>query len=104
MFESLFQDEAVTLTPANLHISDPDTPPSNLTYDIVEPPHFGVLLLSGSAVLQFTQWEVDEGLIQYKNAGSNHAGVDYFLFTISGKSNMVWIPQMLYWERSCDRF
>ena len=78
------QDNAVTLTAANLHISDPDTPASNLTYIVVEPPHFGVLLLRGFAVSQFTQWEVDEGLIEYKNAGSNHAGVDYFLFTISG--------------------
>lgn len=82
---TVIQDEAVTLTPANLHISDPDTPPSNLTYIVVEPPHFGVLLMRGSAVLQFTQFEVDEGLVEYKNAGSNQAGVDYFLFTISGE-------------------
>ena len=82
---TVIQDETVTLTAANLHISDPDTPPSNLTYVIVEAPRFGVLLLRGFSVSQFTQFEVDAGLIEYKNAGSNQAGVDYFLFTISGE-------------------
>ena len=82
---TVVQDEAVTLTAFNLQIYDPDTPPSNLTYLIVELPQYGNLLNNGAVVSEFTQYDIDKGLVKYKNAGSNEAGVDYFLFTIGGK-------------------
>ena len=62
---TVIQDETVTLTAANLHISDPDTPPSNLTYVIVEAPRFGVLLLRGFSVSQFTQYEQSMGCLEH---------------------------------------
>ena len=83
---TVVQDESSIITKDHLHILDPDTPPMNLTYIMVESPQYGVLLSQGAVVTQFTQYEVDSGLVRYKNGGSNEAGVDYFLFTITGRN------------------
>ena len=48
------------LSSANLHVSDPDTITSNLTYIITDPPVHGKLLNRDVPVTSFTQYDLDQ--------------------------------------------
>ena len=55
---------------------------SNETYTITSAPADGTLLKNGSAVTTFTQADIDNGLISYKENGSNVAS-DSFTFAVT---------------------
>lgn len=80
---SVPQGSSMILGPDCLAMSDPDTPPSALTFIILQPPQYGRLLL-GSATLtagsNFTQKNIQELELTYKHdAGPSQ--IDRFAFT-----------------------
>lgn len=83
------QGSAMILGPDCLSLSDPDTPPSALTFILQQPPQYGQLLLSGATLAtgsNFTQRDVKELEVAYKhNAGPSQ--IDRFAFTASDSSD-----------------
>ncbi|XP_055369067.1 FRAS1-related extracellular matrix protein 1a isoform X2 [Betta splendens] len=85
---SVPQGSSVILGPDCLGLSDPDTPPGALTFDLVQPPQYGRLLLAGAALSagsNFTQRDVQELEVSYKHDGGR-SQIDRFAFTASDSS------------------
>lgn len=83
------QGSSVILGPDCLALSDPDTPPSALTFVLVQPPQYGRLLLAGTALTtgsNFTQRHIQELEMSYKHDGGR-AQIDRFAFTASDCTN-----------------
>ncbi len=55
--------------------------PADITYTVTAPAH-GTLLLNGVAANTFTQADIDNGLVQYRQSG-DMASSDEFTFTVS---------------------
>jgi 20S proteasome alpha/beta subunit len=70
------------ITPSYLAASDSGNGDAQLTYTIVTGPSFGTLLKSGFATFSFTQADIDNGLITYRENGSN-VPFDSFTFKVS---------------------
>lgn len=86
---SVPQGSTVILGPDCLALSDPDTPPSALTFVLLQPPQYGRLLLGSSTLTagsNFTQRNIQESYITYKHDGGP-SQIDQFAFTASDSTN-----------------
>ena len=61
---------SVTLSSANLSVTDPDDNDAELTYTITAAPSHGTLQLSGVNTTHFTQADLDAGSVTYVHDGS----------------------------------
>ncbi|XP_062905194.1 FRAS1-related extracellular matrix protein 1a isoform X2 [Mobula hypostoma] len=84
----LVEGSMMTISPDVLQLSDPDTPPQNLTYIITQLPQYGQLYCNGAALHQhnFTQLDVDNMDLAYKHSGGD-SQIDRFMFTATDLSN-----------------
>lgn len=79
------QGSTMILGPGCLAVSDPDTPPSALTFVLRQPPQYGRLLLGGAILTSgsnFTQRNIQELEVTYKHDGGP-SQIDRFAFTAS---------------------
>ncbi|XP_060934047.1 LOW QUALITY PROTEIN: FRAS1-related extracellular matrix protein 1b [Limanda limanda] len=83
------QDGATEVIPPELlQLTDPDTPPANLSYIVTQPPRYGRLLLRGAPLtppLRFTQTDVDRRDLSYRHAPGSPAQTDRFHFLSSDR-------------------
>ncbi|XP_078131977.1 FRAS1-related extracellular matrix protein 1a isoform X3 [Sander vitreus] len=82
---SVPQGSSMILGPDCLVMSDPDTPPSALTFVLLQPPQYGRLLLGGGTLTtgsNFTQRDIQEMEVTYKHDGGP-SQIDRFAFTAS---------------------
>jgi hypothetical protein len=70
------------ISPNSLAFNDAGNSNAQVTYTIVTGPAFGTLLKSGSATFSFTQADIDNGLLTYRENGSNVSS-DSFAFQVS---------------------
>ncbi|XP_073331288.1 FRAS1-related extracellular matrix protein 1a [Pagrus major] len=86
---SVPQGSSMILGPDCLAMSDPDTPPSALTFVLLQPPQYGRLLLGGATLTagsNFTQRNIQELEVTYKHdAGPSQ--IDRFAFTASDSTS-----------------
>uniref|UniRef100_A0A8D3B9R2 FRAS1-related extracellular matrix protein 1 n=1 Tax=Scophthalmus maximus TaxID=52904 RepID=A0A8D3B9R2_SCOMX len=83
------QGSSIILGPECLALSDPDTPPSALTFTLLQPPQYGRLLLAGTALTtgsNFTYKHIQELEVSYKHDGGP-SQIDRFTFTASDRTN-----------------
>uniref|UniRef100_A0A665UUC3 FRAS1-related extracellular matrix protein 1 n=1 Tax=Echeneis naucrates TaxID=173247 RepID=A0A665UUC3_ECHNA len=83
------QGSAMILGPDCLALSDPDTPPSALTFTLIQPPQYGRLLLAGSTLTagsNFTYRHIQELELSYRHDGGP-SQIDRFAFTASDSTN-----------------
>lgn len=86
---SVPQGSSMILGPDCLALSDPDTPPSALTFILLQPPQYGRLRLGPitlTAGSNFTQKNIQELEIMYKHDGGP-SEIDRFAFTASDRTN-----------------
>lgn len=79
------QGTSIILGPDRLALYDPDTPTEALTFALSQPPHYGQLLLAGSALTSgsnFTQKNIQEVEVAYRHDGGP-SQIDRFSFTAS---------------------
>ncbi|XP_054457205.1 FRAS1-related extracellular matrix protein 1a isoform X2 [Anoplopoma fimbria] len=80
---SVPQGSSMILGPDYLVMSDPDTPPSALTFILLQSPRYGRLLLRGTSLTagsNFTQRDIQELEVSYKHDGGP-SQIDRFAFT-----------------------
>eukprot|EP00061_Rhincodon_typus_P010261 g34423.t1 len=84
----LVEGSMVSIPPDVLQLSDPDTPPQNLTYIIAQQPQHGQLHLKGTVLKQhnFSQLDVDNMDVAYKHAGGD-LQIDSFTFVVTDMTN-----------------
>ncbi|XP_072442991.1 FRAS1-related extracellular matrix protein 1a isoform X1 [Chiloscyllium punctatum] len=84
----LVEGSMVSISPDVLQLSDPDTPPQNLTYIIAQQPQHGQLHLKGAVLKQhnFTQLDIDSMDIAYKHDGGE-SQIDRFTFVVTDMTN-----------------
>lgn len=83
------QGFSMVLGPDCLAMSDPDTPPSALTFVLVQPPQCGRLVLVGTTLAagsNFTQRNIQELEVTYKHNGGP-SQIDRFTFTAADSTN-----------------
>ncbi|KAK2852025.1 hypothetical protein Q5P01_008301 [Channa striata] len=83
------QGSSMILGPDCLALSDTDTPPSTLTFVLLQPPQYGRLLLAGATLStgsNFTQADIQELELSYKHDGGP-SQIDRFAFTASDSTN-----------------
>ncbi|KAF3697512.1 FRAS1-related extracellular matrix protein 1 [Channa argus] len=83
------QGSSMILCPDSLALSDPDTPPSALTFILLRPPQYGRLLLAGATLTtgsNFTQADIQELEVSYKHDGGP-SQIDRFAFTASDSTS-----------------
>ncbi|KAM4537427.1 FRAS1-related extracellular matrix protein 1a isoform 1-T1 [Odontesthes bonariensis] len=83
------QGSAMILGPDCLSMSDPDTPPSALTFVLRQPPQYGKLAVAGTVLAagsNFTQRDITELEVTYKHDGGS-SQIDRFTFTASDTTN-----------------
>uniref|UniRef100_A0A3Q3FCR4 Fras1 related extracellular matrix 1a n=1 Tax=Labrus bergylta TaxID=56723 RepID=A0A3Q3FCR4_9LABR len=87
---SVPQGSSMILSPDCLTLSDPDTPPDDLTFMLLQPPQYGSLILGGRPPLttgsNFTQRDVQELEVTYKHDGGP-SQIDRFAFSASDSSD-----------------
>jgi autotransporter passenger strand-loop-strand repeat protein len=71
-----------TISTSFLFSSDVDYASAQLTYTVLTPPTHGTILLNGTAATSFTQADIDNGLVQYRENG-DVASDDSFTFQIA---------------------
>ncbi|TAL39514.1 MAG: hypothetical protein EPN97_02310 [Alphaproteobacteria bacterium] len=82
---ALNEGATVTVTTANLNVTDVDTANFNLTYTLTSNPSNGYLQYStspGTAITSFTQADLEAGLVEYVHDGSETTS-DSFTFIVS---------------------
>ncbi|XP_078426640.1 FRAS1-related extracellular matrix protein 1a isoform X1 [Cetorhinus maximus] len=84
----LVEGSMKSISPEVLQLSDPDTPPQNLTYIIAQHPQFGQLYRKGIVLRQhnFTQLDVDNMDVAYKHDGGD-SQIDRFTFIVTDMTN-----------------
>ncbi|XP_034470970.1 FRAS1-related extracellular matrix protein 1a isoform X2 [Hippoglossus hippoglossus] len=83
------QGSSIILGPDCLALSDPDTPPSVLTFTLLQPPQYGRLLLVDTTLTagsNFTLRHIQEMEVSYKHDGGP-SQIDRFAFTASDSTN-----------------
>ncbi|KAL7880187.1 hypothetical protein SRHO_G00024410 [Serrasalmus rhombeus] len=83
------QGSTITITPDNLHLSDPDTPPHFLIFRVVQLPQYGQLILKGIALTagsNFTQQNIQDLDVAYRHSGGA-SQIDRFIFTASDSTD-----------------
>ena len=71
-----------TISHSFLFSYDPDNSAAELTYTVLGPPTHGTILVNGSAATSFTQADIDNGLVQYRENG-DAASNDSFMFQVT---------------------
>ncbi|KAL6032019.1 hypothetical protein STEG23_008456 [Scotinomys teguina] len=75
------------LSADHLQLTDPDTPPENLTFLLVQLPRHGYLYLRGQVLQRnFTQQDVDSRAVAYQHSGDS-SQVDCFTFLATDRKN-----------------
>uniref|UniRef100_H2ZSC5 FRAS1 related extracellular matrix 1 n=1 Tax=Latimeria chalumnae TaxID=7897 RepID=H2ZSC5_LATCH len=84
----LVEGTMMIISPEILQLSDPDSPPQNLTYLIAQFPQYGQLYRRKAVLNQhnFTQQDIDNMDIAYRHGGGA-SQIDRFTFIASDKSN-----------------
>ncbi|CAI9720454.1 Hypothetical predicted protein [Octopus vulgaris] len=89
----VIQGLTANITRKHLETTDPDTPPENITYTIIKKADNGMLVFHNSyyvPISQFTQREVNAGIVVFLHDGSRHQGS--FTFKVSdGKFEQFYI-------------
>ncbi|XP_019955749.2 FRAS1-related extracellular matrix protein 1a isoform X1 [Paralichthys olivaceus] len=83
------QGSSIILGPDCLALSDPDTPPSLLTFTLLQPPQYGRLLLAGTTLTtgsNFTHKHIQQMEVSYEHDGGP-SQIDRFAFTASDSTN-----------------
>uniref|UniRef100_A0AAR2M382 FRAS1-related extracellular matrix protein 1 n=1 Tax=Pygocentrus nattereri TaxID=42514 RepID=A0AAR2M382_PYGNA len=83
------QGSTITITPDNLHLSDPDTPPHFLIFRVVQLPQYGQLILKGIALTagsNFTQQNIQDLDVAYRHSGGA-SQIDRFIFTAADSTD-----------------
>lgn len=83
------QGSVMILGPDSLTLSDPDTPPTNLTFVLTELPKYGRLLRSSKSLdagSNFTQADINQLEVAYAHDGGP-SQIDRFAFTASDSTN-----------------
>ncbi|RVE60115.1 hypothetical protein OJAV_G00177700 [Oryzias javanicus] len=83
------QGSAMILGPDSLSLSDPDTPPTSLTFVLTELPKYGRLLRSSKSLdagSNFTQADINQLEVAYAHDGGP-SQIDRFAFTASDSTN-----------------
>jgi subtilisin-like proprotein convertase family protein len=75
------QDSSAAITNLVLQTTDSDDAPANLLYAVNAGPLHGSILVGGSAVTQFSQQQIDTGLVTYQNDGTANSA-DSFDFVV----------------------
>jgi hypothetical protein len=86
---SLSRGSTAVITTSLLETTDVDDVPADLLYTVTSAPTSGTLLASGMPATQFTQQQINAGLVSYQHNGSTSAA-DSFGFTVDdgeGTSN-----------------
>ena len=86
---SVLQGAIANLTKDNLEVIDPDSPPSDITYRIVEPPLNGKLVFRERPKKKtslFTQEDINQNRILFNHDGSASPDGDSFVFSVSDGS------------------
>ncbi|XP_038623422.1 chondroitin sulfate proteoglycan 4 [Tachyglossus aculeatus] len=83
----MWEGTTVAITPEMLRSEDEDSPPEDLLYTIEQPTNGKVLLRSSPSneVRQFTQAQINSGLVQFAHEGSLEGG---FRFDVSDGENI----------------
>jgi hypothetical protein len=71
-----------TISASFLWTTDPDNRPDQLTYSVLSAPTHGVVLASGGPAIRFTQADIDNNRVQYRQNGDG-AARDSFTFQVS---------------------
>ena len=71
-----------TITSSHLHAFDADSPASDIVYSLLTEPESGVVRVSASPALTFTQAQVNSGFVSYAHGGGE-APADGFDFTVA---------------------
>ncbi|WP_181357624.1 cadherin-like domain-containing protein [Stenomitos frigidus] len=80
---TLLEGALTTISSSVLQVSDGDSPPlTSLVYNVTSGPTNGTLLLSGNAVISFTQANLNSGQLVYQHNG-NESLTDSFAFTVT---------------------
>jgi hypothetical protein len=77
----LNQGTTAAITAAILETTDVDNVPADLLYTISSGPAYGTVLLSGTPATQFTQQDINNGVVSYEHDGSENF-VDSFDFSV----------------------
>ncbi|MFO0949200.1 MAG: cadherin-like domain-containing protein [Planctomycetota bacterium] len=75
------EGSSVILTSDQLHANDPDDNASHVFYVVTGAPLHGVIRVRGAAANQFTQADLDAGVVTYAHDGSETT-MDTFHFTL----------------------
>ncbi|XP_070515030.1 chondroitin sulfate proteoglycan 4 isoform X2 [Cardiocondyla obscurior] len=86
LFIEVVQNQNQTITRENLLTTDPDTPPEEITYEVISGPTFGRLLLlpfdqnssEVRPVEKFTQYDIDSNRVVYEHNGTLQTSSFYF--------------------------
>ncbi|XP_076801534.1 chondroitin sulfate proteoglycan 4-like [Clavelina lepadiformis] len=83
---TVWVNSATTISPENLATLDPDSPASNLTYEILPPQHGHISFKSSPSVpvVNFTQADINDGNVVFVHSGSNTGG---FTFQVNDHLN-----------------
>jgi len=71
-----------TIISSLLRVDDPDNTHAQLTYTVITVPSDGTLLKNGLATSSFTQDDIDNNRITYRETATNVSS-DFFIFTVS---------------------
>ncbi|XP_078251766.1 FRAS1-related extracellular matrix protein 1a [Rhinoraja longicauda] len=85
----LVEGSMMSISPDVLQLSDPDSPPQNLTYIVTQHPQYGQLYCKGAALHRhnFTQLDVDNMDVAYKHNGGD-SQIDKFMFVATDLTNL----------------
>jgi subtilisin-like proprotein convertase family protein len=75
------EGSTATITTALLETTDIDNTPAELVYTITSGPTYGTILVGGTAATQFTQQQVNDGLVSYQH-GAGESLADGFDFSV----------------------
>jgi len=79
---TLDEETSKPITTSELSASDPDNPPSDLTFNVTTAPSQGRLLVDGQEASSFTQQQLENGVVQYEHTAET-ADDDQFTFDVS---------------------
>src|SRR5262249_38700517 len=78
---TVLQGSTAPITSALLETMDVDDAPASLVYTVSSGPAHGTILMDGTAATQFTQQQINDGLVVYHNDGAA-SSTDSFDFSV----------------------
>lgn len=89
---TVVQGQSKAITSSLLFTEDPDTPPNQLTYDVMKAPAFGQLVLAdnlSNPVMRFTQADINHKRVVYFHHDGGPS-TDFYFRVSDGKFNPVY--------------